>query len=163
MVHFYLNVVILQIQLTLKHARGKPCSNSKPKLVHRASWLKQSTTNFNSGGAYPDISQGTNYHKDLMVLFSLFNQILGLYVKLGYNQLPSTSFPIHCELSANNSNSSVPCSNSGQVMWNLWWNKWYWGMFSHSTSTFSVNSHSTTRSTSLNHEGYYLDTESFFQ
>jgi hypothetical protein len=32
-------------------------------------------------------------------------------------------------------------------MWDLWWTKWYWGMFSPSSSVSPANSHSTDCST----------------
>jgi hypothetical protein len=35
----------------------------------------------------------------------------------------------------------------GQVMWNFWWTKWYWGRFPPSTSVSLANSHSTDCST----------------
>jgi hypothetical protein len=38
-------------------------------------------------------------------------------------------------------------SSPGQVMWDLWWTKWYWGRFSPGISVSSVNSHSTDCST----------------
>jgi hypothetical protein len=40
-----------------------------------------------------------------------------------------------------------PGSTPGQVMWDLWWTKWQWGRFSHSTSVSHANSQSTNCST----------------
>jgi hypothetical protein len=40
-----------------------------------------------------------------------------------------------------------PGSSPGQVMWDLWLTKWYWGRCSPSTSVFPDNSHSTDCST----------------
>jgi hypothetical protein len=36
---------------------------------------------------------------------------------------------------------------AGLVMWDLWWTKWRWGMFSQSTSVSPANLHSTNFST----------------
>jgi hypothetical protein len=36
-----------------------------------------------------------------------------------------------------------PDSNTGQVMWDLWWTKWYLSRFSPRTSVSPTNSHST--------------------
>jgi hypothetical protein len=38
-------------------------------------------------------------------------------------------------------------SSPGQVIWDLWWTKWYWGRFSPSTSVSPANPHSSDYST----------------
>jgi hypothetical protein len=40
-----------------------------------------------------------------------------------------------------------PGPSPGQIMWDLWWTKWFWGTFSPITSVSPANSHSTDCST----------------
>jgi hypothetical protein len=49
------------------------------------------------------------------------------------------------------SHSGGSGSIPGQVMWNVWWVKWYWGRFSSSTSVSPTNSHSSNSSIFNNH------------